>query len=226
MNTLDLLEAEAIYVLREVHAQFEHPALLFSGGKDSIVVTHLAQKAFAPGRIPMPLLHIDTGHNFPETLAFRDAHVARLGTRLIVGSVEQSIQAGRVFEEQALDANRNRLQSHTLMETVRENRFDALVGGARRDEEKSRAKERFFSHRNIHGQWDPKNQRPELWSIFNGYHFAGEHFRVCPSQPLFRAPPRMRGTKRRTPRHKRVLITPARRERAHRGKARPVPDTR
>jgi sulfate adenylyltransferase subunit 2 len=180
MNTLDLLEAEAIYVLREVHAQFEHPALLFSGGKDSIVVTHLAQKAFAPGRIPMPLLHIDTGHNFPETLAFRDAHVDRLGTRLIVGSVEQSIRAGRVFEEQALDANRNRLQSHTLMETVRENRFDALVGGARRDEEKSRAKERFFSHRNIHGQWDPKNQRPELWSIFNGYHFAGEHFRVFP----------------------------------------------
>ena len=174
------LEAEAIYVLREVAAQFERPCLLFSGGKDSIVCAHLARKAFTPGRIPFPLLHIDTGHNFPETLAFRDELVKALGVRLVVRSVQDSIDAGRVQEEPDGDPSRNRLQTVTLLDAVAELRIDAAVGGARRDEEKARAKERFFSHRDGFGQWDPKNQRPELWNLFNGRKLNNEHFRVFP----------------------------------------------
>ncbi|MXX28060.1 MAG: sulfate adenylyltransferase subunit CysD [Caldilineaceae bacterium SB0668_bin_21] len=174
------LEAEAIYVLREVAAQFERPCLLFSGGKDSIVCAHLARKAFTPGRIPFPLLHIDTGHNFPETLAFRDELVKKLGVRLLVRSVQDSIDAGRVQEEPDGDPSRNRLQTVTLLDAVAELRIDAAVGGARRDEEKARAKERFFSHRDGFGQWDPKNQRPELWNLFNGRKLNNEHFRVFP----------------------------------------------
>ena len=174
------LEAEAIYVLREVAAQFERPCLLFSGGKDSIVCAHLARKAFTPGRIPFPLLHIDTGHNFPETLAFRDKLVKELGVRLMVRSVQDSIDAGRVQEEPDGDPSRNRLQTVTLLDAVAELRIDAAVGGARRDEEKARAKERFFSHRDGFGQWDPKNQRPELWNLFNGRKLNNEHFRVFP----------------------------------------------
>lgn len=174
------LEAEAIYVLREVAAQFERPCLLFSGGKDSIVCAHLAHKAFTPGRIPFPLLHIDTGHNFPETLAFRDELVEELGVRLVVRSVQDSIDAGRVQEEPDGDPSRNRLQTVTLLDAVAELRIDAALGGARRDEEKARAKERFFSHRDGFGQWDPKNQRPELWNLFNGRKLSNEHFRVFP----------------------------------------------
>ncbi len=174
------LEAEAIYVLREVAAQFERPCLLFSGGKDSIVCAHLARKAFTPGRIPFPLLHIDTGHNFPETLAFRDELVEELGVRLVVRSVQDSIDAGRVQEEPDGDPSRNRLQTVTLLDAVAELRIDAALGGARRDEEKARAKERFFSHRDGFGQWDPKNQRPELWNLFNGRKLNNEHFRVFP----------------------------------------------
>ena len=180
LDHLDELEAESIFVIREVAAQFERPAILFSGGKDSIVVTHLAAKAFAPARIPMPLVHIDTGHNFPETLAFRDELVDRLGVRLIVGSVQQTIDDGLVKEETGVHASRNRLQTTTLLNTIEEHAFDACIGGARRDEEKARAKERFFSHRDDFGQWDPKNQRPELWNLFNGKHRPGEHFRVFP----------------------------------------------
>ncbi len=165
---LNELEAEAIYVLREVAEQFERPVILFSGGKDSIVVTHLARKAFYPARIPFPLLHIDTGHNFAETIAYRDELVARLGARLIVGSVQESIDTRRVREETGYNASRNKLQTTTLLDTIEKHRFDAAIGGARRDEEKARAKERFFSHRDEFGQWDPKNQRPELWNIFNG----------------------------------------------------------
>lgn len=174
------LEAEAVYVLREVAAQFERPCLLFSGGKDSIVCAHLARKAFTPGRIPFPLLHIDTGHNFPETLAFRDQLVKKLGVRLLVRSVQDSIDAGRVQEEPDIDPSRNRLQTVTLLDAVAELRIDAAVGGARRDEEKARAKERFFSHRDAFGQWNPKNQRPELWNLFNGTKQNSEHFRVFP----------------------------------------------
>lgn len=174
------LEAEAIYVLREVAAQFERPCLLFSGGKDSIVCAHLARKAFTPGRIPFPLLHVDTGHNFPETLAFRDELIEELGVRLVVRSVQDSIDAGRVKEEPDGDPSRNRLQTVTLLDAVAELRIDAAVGGARRDEEKARAKERFFSHRDGFGQWDPKNQRPELWNLFNGRKLNNEHFRVFP----------------------------------------------
>ena len=177
---LRLLESEAIYVLREVAAQFERPCLLFSGGKDSIVCAHLARKAFAPGRIPFPLLHIDTGHNFPETLAFRDKLMKRLGVRLLVRSVQDSIDAGRVQEEPDGDPSRNRLQTVTLLDALTELRIDAAVGGARRDEEKARAKERFFSHRDAFGQWNPKNQRPELWNLFNGRKHNDEHFRVFP----------------------------------------------
>ncbi len=180
LEHLDELEAEAMFVLREVAAQFQRPGILFSGGKDSIVVTHLAYKAFAPARIPMPLVHIDTGHNFPETLAYRDALVDRLGVRLVVGDVQATIDAGRAQEETGPQASRNRLQTTTLLETIEREGFDALVGGARRDEEKARAKERFFSHRDDFGQWDPKNQRPELWNLFNGRHAPGEHFRVFP----------------------------------------------
>ncbi|CAI8309024.1 MAG: Sulfate adenylyltransferase subunit 2 [Flavobacteriia bacterium] len=174
------LEAESIYVIREVYAQFDNPAILFSGGKDSIVVTHLARKAFAPARIPFPLVHIDTGHNFPETMQFRDDLMERIGAKLVVGSVQQSIDQGRVKEESGINASRNALQTTTLLDTIEKNKFDAAMGGARRDEEKARAKERFFSHRDDFGQWDPKNQRPELWNIFNGKKNMGEHFRVFP----------------------------------------------
>lgn len=174
------LESEAIYVLREVAGQFERPCLLFSGGKDSIVCAHLARKAFAPGRIPFPLLHIDTGHNFPETLAFRDQLVKKLDVRLLVRYVQDSIDAGRVQEEAEVDPSRNRLQTVTLLDALAELGIDAAVGGARRDEERARAKERFFSHRDAFGQWNPKNQRPELWSLFNGRKEKTEHFRVFP----------------------------------------------
>ncbi|WP_286755066.1 sulfate adenylyltransferase subunit CysD [Roseivirga sp. UBA838] len=179
-NHLKELEAEAIYVIREVFSQFEKSGILFSGGKDSIVVTHLAKKAFWPAKIPFPLVHIDTGHNFPETIKFRDELVEQLGVDLIIGSVQQSINQGRVKEETGKDASRNWLQITTLLDTIEEHQFDALMGGARRDEEKARAKERFFSHRDDFGQWDPKNQRPELWNIFNGKKHKGEHFRVFP----------------------------------------------
>jgi sulfate adenylyltransferase subunit 2 len=180
LTHLKELEAEAIYVLREVAAQFERPVLLFSGGKDSIVLVHLSRKAFHPARIPFPLLHIDTGHNFQETLDFRDQLVARLNARLIVGSVQESIDTGRVTEEHGINASRNVLQTVTLLDTIEKYKFDAAIGGARRDEEKARAKERFFSHRDQFGQWDPKNQRPELWYLFNGKKRMGEHFRVFP----------------------------------------------
>ena len=177
---LDQLEAEAIYVLREVAAQFERPVLLFSGGKDSIVVVRLAQKAFWPGRIPFPLLHIDTGHNFPETLEYRDTLARGVGVELLVRRVQDSIDRGRVVEETGPTASRNALQTRTLLDAIAELKVDAAIGGARRDEEKARAKERFFSHRDAFGQWDPKNQRPELWSLYNGRHAPGEHFRVFP----------------------------------------------
>lgn len=180
LNKLEELESEAIYVIREVAAQFDHPAILFSGGKDSIVVTHLAKRAFWPAKIPMPLIHVDTGHNFPEALAFRDNLVKETGVRLIVGSVQESIDQGRVKEETGLNASRNTLQIVTLLDTIEKYKIDAAIGGARRDEEKARAKERFFSHRDEFGQWDPKNQRPELWNIFNGRKSLGEHFRVFP----------------------------------------------
>ena len=174
------LESEAIYVMREVAAQFERPALLFSGGKDSIVMVHLAAKAFAPGKIPIPLLHIDTGHNFPETLAFRDELADRVGVELLVRTVQASIDAGRAVEETGPDASRNVLQIVTLLDAIAELGIDAALGGGRRDEEKARAKERFFSHRDRFGQWDPRNQRPELWNLYNGRRAPGEHFRVFP----------------------------------------------
>lgn len=180
LTDIQELESEAIYVIREVFAQFDRPAILFSGGKDSIVVTHLARKAFWPAKIPMPLVHIDTGHNFPETIDFRDNLVAQLGIQLIVGSVQDSIDAGKAVEEKGINASRNELQIGTLLETIEQYKIDAAIGGARRDEEKARAKERFFSHRDEFGQWDPKNQRPELWNIFNGRKRMGEHFRVFP----------------------------------------------
>ncbi len=180
INHLKTLEAEAIYVLREVAAQFERVGLLFSGGKDSIVVSHLARKAFWPAKMPFPLVHIDTGHNFPETIAFRDAYIKKIGAELIVGSVQDSIDRGTAVEERGINASRNALQTVTLLETIEREKFDAVIGGARRDEEKARAKERFFSHRDEFGQWDPKNQRPELWNLFNGRKHYGEHFRVFP----------------------------------------------
>ncbi|MEM6736402.1 MAG: sulfate adenylyltransferase subunit CysD [Bacteroidota bacterium] len=180
LTHLNELEAEAIYILREVAAQFQKPAILFSGGKDSICVTHLARKAFYPAKFPFPLVHIDTGHNFPETIAFRDNLVSKLDARLIVGSVQKSIDNGKATEEKGKNASRNAIQTITLLDTIEDNQFDACIGGARRDEEKARAKERFFSHRDEFGQWDPKNQRPELWNIFNGKHQLGEHFRVFP----------------------------------------------
>ncbi len=180
LSHLDQLEAEAIFVLRETAAQFENPALLFSGGKDSIVMAWLARKAFWPARPPFPLVHIDTGHNFPETIVYRDQFVELLGARLVVGSVQVSIDTGRVTEEKGPYASRNRLQTITLLDTIEQNRYDACLGGGRRDEEKARAKERFFSHRDEFGQWDPKNQRPELWNLFNGRKQIGEHFRVFP----------------------------------------------
>jgi sulfate adenylyltransferase subunit 2 len=174
------LEAEAIFVIREVVSQFEKPALLFSGGKDSIVLAHLSKKAFFPAKIPYPLIHIDTGHNFPETMEFRDEIVKKLGVNLIIGSVQSSIDQGKVREETGANASRNALQTVTLLDTLEEYKIDAAMGGARRDEEKARAKERFFSHRDEFGQWDPKNQRPELWNLFNGRKQNGEHFRVFP----------------------------------------------
>lgn len=180
LNHLKTLEAESIFVLREVAAQFQNPAILFSGGKDSILVTYLARKAFYPAAIPFPLVHIDTGHNFQETLDYRDELVKRLGAKLIVGSVQESIDAGRVAEEKGYNASRIRLQTTTLLDTIEKYKFDACIGGARRDEEKARAKERFFSHRDEFGQWDPKNQRPELWNLFNGKMHVGENFRVFP----------------------------------------------
>lgn len=174
------LEAEAVTIMREVADQFERPALLFSGGKDSIVLVHLAQKAFAPGPLPFPLLHVDTGHNFPETIAFRDELVARVGARLIVKSVQESIDQGRVEEETGPYASRNALQTVTLLDGIRDLRIDAAIGGARRDEEKARAKERVFSHRDVYGRWEPRNQRPEIWNLYNGMKAPGEHFRVFP----------------------------------------------
>ncbi|TVQ44203.1 MAG: sulfate adenylyltransferase subunit CysD [Saprospirales bacterium] len=180
LKHLEELEAEAIYILREVYAQFENPVILFSGGKDSITVTHLAKKAFWPAKIPFSLLHVDTGHNFPEAIEFRDRLVESLGARLIVGSVQQSIDEGRVLEEKGLNASRNILQTTTLLDTIEKHQIDCAIGGGRRDEEKARAKERFFSHRDEFGQWDPKNQRPELWNLFNGRKNMGEHFRVFP----------------------------------------------
>ena len=180
LNHLRELEAEAIYVIREAASQFERPAMLFSGGKDSIVMTHLARKAFYPARIPFPLLHIDTGHNFPETLTFRDKMVEEIGARLEVRYVQDSIDKGRAREEKGPNASRNVLQTITLLDALEELKIDAAMGGARRDEEKARAKERFFSHRDEFGQWDPKNQRPELWMLLNGRKHIGEHFRVFP----------------------------------------------
>jgi sulfate adenylyltransferase subunit 2 len=177
---LNQLESEAIFVLRETAAQFEKPVLLFSGGKDSIVMIHLARKAFWPARIPFPLLHIDTGHNFRETMDYRDNLVSDIGANLVVGSVQKAIDEGRVIEEKGQNASRNALQIQTLLDSLEEGQYDAALGGGRRDEEKARAKERFFSHRDEFGQWDPKNQRPELWNIFNGRMSAGEHFRVFP----------------------------------------------
>ncbi len=177
---LKQLESEAIYIMREVAAQFERPVLLFSGGKDSIVMAHLARKAFFPGKILFPFLHIDTGHNFPETLTFRDELVARLNVSLLVRYVQDSIDQGRVIEEKGPTASRNALQTVTLLDALAELKFEAALGGARRDEEKARAKERFFSHRDAFGQWDPKNQRPELWNLYNGRKLPNEHFRVFP----------------------------------------------
>jgi len=180
INHLRELEAESIFVIREVAAQFENPVMLFSGGKDSIVMFHLAKKAFWPARIPFPMMHIDTGHNFQETLDYRDKLMQESGTKLIVASVQESIDKGRVVEEKGVNASRNKLQTTTLLDAIEEYKFDAAMGGGRRDEEKARAKERFFSHRDEFGQWDPKNQRPELWNLFNGRKHMGEHFRVFP----------------------------------------------
>jgi len=180
VNHLQQLESEAIFILREVAAQFDNPVMLFSGGKDSIVMAHLASKAFHPAKLPFPLLHVDTGHNFTETIKYRDNFVADVGARLIIAQVQDSIDAGRVTEEKGPLASRNALQTVTLLDALEEGKYDAALGGGRRDEEKARAKERFFSHRDSFGQWDPKNQRPELWNIFNGRKEHGEHFRVFP----------------------------------------------
>jgi sulfate adenylyltransferase subunit 2 len=180
LSQLDVLEAESIHVMREVAAEFERPALLFSGGKDSVVMLALAVKAFWPAKIPFPVMHVDTGHNFPEVIEFRDRRVAELGVRLVVASVQDSIDAGRVTEETGRHPSRNRLQTVTLLDAIEQQRFDALFGGARRDEEKARAKERVFSFRDEFGQWDPKNQRPELWSLYNTRLHRGEHIRVFP----------------------------------------------
>lgn len=180
INHLRELESESIFVLREVAAQFENPVMLFSGGKDSIVMFHLARKAFFPAKVPFPLMHIDTGHNFEETIEFRDSLAKSTGTRLIVKYVQDSINSGRAVEEKGPNASRNMLQTVTLLDAIEEEKFDCAMGGGRRDEEKARAKERFFSHRDDFGQWDPKNQRPELWNLFNGKKNVGEHFRVFP----------------------------------------------
>ncbi len=180
LDYLDLLEAEAVYIFREVAGQFERPALLFSGGKDSITLVHLALKAFRPGKFPFPLVHIDTGHNFPEALAFRDQLAESIGEKLIVRHVEDTIRTKKLTEPKGKFASRNALQTYTLLDTIEEFRFDACIGGARRDEEKARAKERIFSVRDEFGQWEPKRQRPELWNIFNGKIHAGENVRVFP----------------------------------------------
>ncbi|MCB0792352.1 MAG: sulfate adenylyltransferase subunit CysD [Flavobacteriales bacterium] len=180
LTHLKELESESIHILREVAAQFEHPALLFSGGKDSIVCFHLARKAFFPAKVPFPLVHIDTGHNFPETMRFRDALVQEHSVTLIVGSVQESIDQGKVQEETGYHASRNKLQTVTLLDTIGTHKIDCAIGGGRRDEEKARAKERVFSHRDEFGQWDPKNQRPELWNLYNGRKRPGEHFRAFP----------------------------------------------
>jgi len=180
LTHLKELEAESIFLLREVAAQFENPVLLFSGGKDSIVCLHLARKAFYPANVPFPLLHVDTGHNFPEAIEYRDDLVKKYNLRLVVASVQEAIDQGLVKEEKGYNASRNALQTVPLLEAIEKNKFDAAIGGARRDEEKARAKERFFSHRDEFGQWDPKNQRPELWNLFNGRKNIGEHFRVFP----------------------------------------------
>src|ERR1700760_2001140 len=180
LTHLDVLEAEAVHIMREVAAELSRPVLLFSGGKDSIVLLRLAEKAFRPARFPFPLMHVDTGHNFPEVIEFRDRRVAELGERLIVAHVQDSIDAGRVVEETGPRASRNRLQTTTLLDAIAEHRFDSVFGGARRDEEKARAKERVFSFRDEFGQWDPKNQRPELWNIYNTRISRGEHIRVFP----------------------------------------------
>ncbi len=180
LSHLSALEAEAIHIFREVAAEFERPVLLFSGGKDSIVMLRVAEKAFWPAGLPFPLMHVDTGHNFPEVLDFRDRRVAELGARLVVASVQEAIDSGRVAEEKGPRASRNRLQTTALLDGIETHQFDAVFGGARRDEEKARAKERVFSYRDEFGQWDPKNQRPELWSLYNGRHRPGEHFRIFP----------------------------------------------
>jgi len=180
LNHLKELESESIFILREVASQFENPVLMFSGGKDSILMAYLAQKAFYPAKVPFPFLHVDTGHNFPETIKFRDDLVEKMGARLIVGHVDDAIKSGLVTEETGINASRNGLQTAVLLDQLEKGKFDAALGGARRDEEKARAKERFFSHRDEFGQWDPKNQRPELWNLFNGKKKFGEHFRVFP----------------------------------------------
>jgi sulfate adenylyltransferase subunit 2 len=180
LDYLRELESESIFIIREVAAQFENPVILFSGGKDSILVTHLARKAFYPAKIPFPLLHIDTGHNFEETLTYRDEMVSRLGVRLKIASVQELIDTGELTEESGFNATRNYLQTPVLLKAIEDGKYDVALGGARRDEEKARAKERFFSHRDEFGQWDPKNQRPELWNLFNGKKRSGEHFRVFP----------------------------------------------
>ena len=180
LSHLSALEAEAIHIFREVAAEFERPVLLFSGGKDSIVMLRVAEKAFWPTALPFPLMHVDTGHNFAEVLDFRDRRVAELGARLVVASVQEGIDSGRITEELGPKASRNRLQTTALLDGIAANQFDAVFGGARRDEEKARAKERVFSYRDEFGQWDPKNQRPELWSLYNGRHRQGEHFRIFP----------------------------------------------
>jgi sulfate adenylyltransferase subunit 2 len=180
LSQLDSLEAESIHIIREVAAEFERPVLLFSGGKDSIVMLALAERAFWPARIPFPVMHVDTGHNFPEVMEYRDRRVAEAGVKLVVASVQESIDAGRVVEETGRWASRNRLQTTTLLDAIAEHEFDAVFGGARRDEEKARAKERVFSFRDEFGQWDPKNQRPELWGIYNTRIHRGEHIRVFP----------------------------------------------
>jgi sulfate adenylyltransferase subunit 2 len=180
LSHLQAIEAEGMHIIREVAAEFERPVLLFSGGKDSIVMLRLAEKAFWPCPIPFPVMHVDTGHNFPEVIEFRDRRVEEVGARLVVASVQESIDAGRVVEETGPRASRNRLQTESLLHAIEEHRFDAVFGGARRDEEKARAKERVYSFRDEFGQWDPKNQRPELWSLYNGKHRQGEHIRVFP----------------------------------------------
>ncbi len=180
VSHLDALEAESVFIIREVAAEFERPVLLYSGGKDSIVMLHLAEKAFWPAKVPFPVMHVDTGHNFPEVIEYRDRRVSEIGVRLVVASVQESIDAGRVTEEKGPKASRNRLQTVTLLDNIERHRFDAVFGGGRRDEEKARAKERVYSFRDEFGQWDPKNQRPELWQLYNGRHRKGEHIRVFP----------------------------------------------